>query len=366
MITRTGLTLAVALAALPLGVGPAQAATHTCGGLPATIVGTPGKADYLTGTDGPDVVYLGYGNDRFDGKGGDDVICGGAGNDTIVGGGGNDTIYGEDGNDVLTGGAGDDIVSTGSGRNSVIEGAGDDTLRGGPGTDRVSYYTFGTYKAASVHIDAVAGTATGYGTDTLSRFERYDLTRSADTFRGSDVSEVVDGRGGDDTITSAGGNDQVSFGIGTVRVSTGTGDDAVGGTGSHESRISLGDGDDQGDASAAAVISGGDGNDSLRTFYPGSRLEGGAGSDTVYGAVGRDLHTGDVIDLVSQTAHVIGQHHLWYLSSIENAGGTYGDDRIYGTAGDNVLNGYDGDDYINGRGGHDTIDGGYGDDTIVR
>jgi Ca2+-binding RTX toxin-like protein len=369
MCARTGLIVAAAttLAALPLVYGgAAHAATPTCGGLPATIIGTPGRADFLTGNAGPDVVYLGYGNDRFDGQGGDDVICGGAGNDTIRGGEGNDTIYGEDGNDVIRGDAGDDTVSTGAGRNTVIDGAGDDTLRGGPGTDRLSYFSAGTYQAASVHIDAIGGTATGYGADTLTRFEKYDLTRSADTFRGREVSEFVDSRGGDDTITTAGGNDVVWVGAGATRVSAGSGNDDVSGYGNRGTRISLGDGDDSGGTALADVISGGAGNDFLRTYFPGSRLEGGAGSDTVAGSIGKDRRTGALIDLATQKAHIIGQRHLWYLGSIENAWGNSGDDRIFGTQGDNVLKGYGGDDYINGRGGNDSLSGGDGDDTIVR
>lgn len=345
--------------------GTAQAATHTCGGQEATIVGTV-RADFLTGTSGPDVVYLGYGNDRFDGLGGDDVICGGGSKDTITGGEGDDTLYGEEGDDTLTAGVGDDTVISGAGRDKVFDGSGDDTLLGGPGTDLLSYYTAGRYATTGVRLDAPGGTATGYGSDTLSGFEKFDLTRNTDVFRGRDVSEVVNSLGGDDTITTAGGNDLVWVGTGAVRVSTGAGDDFAGGQGNRATRVSLGDGDDGGGFDVAAVVSGGDGDDYFRTYLPGSRLEGGPGSDTVQGGYGRDKKSGVVIDLTTQTAHVIGARALWDLGSIENALGSQYDDVIYGTSGDNVLRGLEGDDRIEGRGGNDTLDGGRGDNTIVR
>src|SRR5712692_7987809 len=63
--------------------------TPTCGGLAATIVGTPGN-DVLVGTSGPDVIVGGSGDDQISGLEGDDVICGDQGNDVIQGYQGND------------------------------------------------------------------------------------------------------------------------------------------------------------------------------------------------------------------------------------------------------------------------------------
>lgn len=371
MLPRTGLaTIAlltlVTAAALPLGT--AHAVGPNCDGLPATIIGTSGP-DNLTGTPGTDIVYLGSGNDRFIGGGGDDVVCGGSGDDALYGGEGNDSLYGEDGNDHLVGAAGNDTVATGSGANSVTEGPGDDTLLGGPGTDSLDYQWSSQHgtSGAGVVIDAAAGTATGYGNDTLHGFDSFSLTNEADTFHGRDVIERVYSYGGGDTIWTAGGNDRVVIGIGAKVINTGAGDDVVVGSGTRSTRISLNAGDDRASLNYAEVVSGGDGNDSLKTIRPRARLLGGAGSDTVVGSGNRARHIGLVIDLVRQRARVLNERsEVWYLNSIENATGTPYDDMIYGDSGPNVLRGLAGDDYLNGRGGDDRLDGGRGADTIVR
>ncbi|HSG79152.1 MAG TPA: CapA family protein, partial [Acidimicrobiia bacterium] len=63
----------------------------SCGGRPATIVGTDGD-DVLVGTDGPDVIAGRGGRDIIWGRGGDDILCGGPGMDVLLGGPGADTI----------------------------------------------------------------------------------------------------------------------------------------------------------------------------------------------------------------------------------------------------------------------------------
>ncbi|WP_019874725.1 calcium-binding protein [Sporichthya polymorpha] len=104
------------------------AATGTCRGEKATIVGTPGD-DVLTGTAGRDVIVGLGGNDVIRGRGGNDLICAGDGNDKVRGGGGDDRIYG---------GAGDDRLYGGAGSDRVFGQQGNDTVRGGNGADRVS------------------------------------------------------------------------------------------------------------------------------------------------------------------------------------------------------------------------------------
>ena len=63
---------------------PANAATSTCNGEPATIVGTNSHDD-IEGTSGRDVIVGLAGNDEIDGNGGNDVICGDAGADELDG-----------------------------------------------------------------------------------------------------------------------------------------------------------------------------------------------------------------------------------------------------------------------------------------
>jgi Ca2+-binding RTX toxin-like protein len=109
---------------------PMAAPGATCGGAPATIVGTDGD-DTLTGTSGADIVAGLGGRDSISGLGGSDVLCGGEGNDVVLGGGGKDRALGDAGKDRLNGGGGGDRLKGGPG-------PGKDSCVGGGGRDRAS------------------------------------------------------------------------------------------------------------------------------------------------------------------------------------------------------------------------------------
>jgi uncharacterized protein len=89
-----------------------------CKGVPATIVGGPGR-DVITGTKGDDVIVARGGNDRIDAGRGDDLVCSGGGNDRVHGGRGRDVIYGQAGNDRLFGGPGKDRLFGGKGNDRL-------------------------------------------------------------------------------------------------------------------------------------------------------------------------------------------------------------------------------------------------------
>lgn len=117
--------------------------TPTCGGEPATVVGTTGS-DTLTGTEKRDVIVSLAGDDVVTGLGGKDLICTAAGNDIIRGGDdddqlragtGNDRLLGGDGNDLLAGGGGSDKLSGAAGDDVLGGGSGADSCNGGPGAD---------------------------------------------------------------------------------------------------------------------------------------------------------------------------------------------------------------------------------------
>lgn len=112
--------------------GPASAAATSCGGEPATIIGTSG-ADVIVGTPGPDVIVGRGGNDIIRGRGGADIICGNKGRDRIYGGPGPDILYGNSGQDIVKGNSGEDQVFGGSASDTVSGGKGDDILKGGSG-----------------------------------------------------------------------------------------------------------------------------------------------------------------------------------------------------------------------------------------
>lgn len=114
---------------------PKQAGVPTCGGKPATLVGTDGD-DTMIGTPGADVMILGGGNDRAKTKGGSDRVCAGAGKDVVASGGGRDVVLGQGGNDLLKGGGGNDKLNGGGGKDALVGGGGTDVCKGGPGKDR--------------------------------------------------------------------------------------------------------------------------------------------------------------------------------------------------------------------------------------
>ena len=105
-----------------------------CGGVKATLVGTP-NADVLTGTPGRDVIAGLGGHDAIDGRGGDDLICGGAGDDVINGGDGADRLVGGPGSDRLLSEGGSDTLRGNGGDDHLAGGEGADRLYGGPGSD---------------------------------------------------------------------------------------------------------------------------------------------------------------------------------------------------------------------------------------
>jgi Ca2+-binding RTX toxin-like protein len=69
------------------------------------------RPNRIVGTNCPDVLRGGAGNDSIYGLGGNDILYGGLGHDVLHGGAGNDTIFARDGaTDTVTCGTGKDIV----------------------------------------------------------------------------------------------------------------------------------------------------------------------------------------------------------------------------------------------------------------
>lgn len=92
------------------------------------IIGKPNQTNFLSGTDGRDVIK---GNNQID------FISGGGGNDYIYGGPGNDFLNGGMGNDFLRGGRGDDRLFGGAGNDRLFGDQGNDVLQGEEGNDKL-------------------------------------------------------------------------------------------------------------------------------------------------------------------------------------------------------------------------------------
>ena len=222
------------------------------------------------------------GNDTVTGGPGNDIFLGGDGNDTLTGGDGNDTLLGNSGDDRVAGGSGDDHLSGGElfpggdesfpsffvttlpgvdqtsggpGDDFVVDTASDDTLIGGAGKDELSLFFSqdddpelcdgpppGTPHPV---VDVGAHTVTGLGTDTFTGFEGYHGGSYDEAMLGSDRADDLDaGTCGHTLIQGRGGNDAISsWACGLV---------AHGGPGAD--RFAVG---------GSATVTGGDGHDSI-------------------------------------------------------------------------------------------------------
>lgn len=182
--------------------------TVMCGGLVATIVGTP-ERDFLEGTSGPDVIAALQGDDVVFGNQGNDVICGGRGDDSLIGGDGFDTIYGAQGNDAISGSwenfRSETAPSSPQDRLEDVRGT---RVFGGEGNDRI----WGTNR-----WDRIQG---GPGNDVLWGFA------GVDRLRGGPGNDIVFGHGGADDLGGGNGADQIFADSVDTNVRAGAGNDA--------------------------------------------------------------------------------------------------------------------------------------------
>ncbi|HET7808119.1 MAG TPA: calcium-binding protein [Gaiellaceae bacterium] len=281
MFTATRLTvLSAALAAagaLVFGVAAsgASAPWPSCLGQPATIVGTDGN-DTITGTPGDDVIAALGGDDTITSGGTEDygdLICAGDGNDTVIVNGGGYYNYAD-----------------------VEGGAGDDRIQGSKGSEVEADYEI---SPSPVTVNLGAGTATGWGNDTLVNVSSVWGSKFDDTLIGSARSDGLWGDAGNDTINGLANMDDLGGGPGNDKLDGGTGPDLVdyfdAPSGVH---VNL----------AKGVASGGAGHDTLRSFEAawGSKhadvivgnaganyLFGNSGNDSLYGGLGRDTLDGN-------------------------------------------------------------------------
>jgi Ca2+-binding RTX toxin-like protein len=308
------------------------------------------------------------------------VLTTGAGNNTINAAGfsGSTILDGGDGTDTLTGGSSSDVL---------IGGGGDDMLAGGGGSDRYQF-----------DVDLVLGNDTvdegaGGGSDILdfSLTENVGLTISLglttqqivhntnlrltltsdtavehiiggaqiDLLTGNSADNFVLGGAGDDSINGQGGTDTVvefrdaDFTLTnsalTIVMQTGMGPlMEVDSLSNIESAFLLGgEGDNALDASAFSlgdvILSGGQGNDTLKGGMGDDALSGGEGNDLLEGNDGDDTLSGDG-----------GNDGLYAGIGNDTLNGGAGDDTLHGGGYDPTLMGLSDDDLLFGGNGNDT------------
>lgn len=164
-------------------------------GLSVIDIGDDGGA--AEGSDDPEALKGGDGDDDLYGAGGPDLLVGYEGDDTLGGGSGNDWIFGLDGNDNISGGTENDVISGGSGADTITGGAGNDFVESAGILDEQA-------------LLASVKTAKDFGDITFD----YDYSTPEET---GDTIELGDGddtivAGAADIITTGNGQDQIAAG----------------------------------------------------------------------------------------------------------------------------------------------------------
>ncbi|MCR1785200.1 hypothetical protein KVF89_21860 [Nocardioides carbamazepini] len=176
---------------------------------------------------------------------------------------------------------------------------------------------------------------------------------------------IVAGRGkGRDVVLGLDGNDLIC-GDARTRVIGGKGDDTIYGAGSADG----GKGADR--FHGVGTARGGKGADRYWAPLGAGSFDGGPGYDqvTFYEGYVPGTTSGVYVNLATGQAsaetEVGGLRLRTALAGVEEVRGTPDDDLILGDAFDNVLRGGAGKDVLNGRGGYDTVIGGRGTDSCT-
>ena len=256
------------------------------------IVGSS-HGDTLTGSTGNDSITGGSGSDLFKATTGSDTYVGGGGTDTLsytsLSGSvtlhldtssstdfqsgvdsfsGFTTYVGTNHNDTIIGSTGNDSVLGGSGNNLFYASTGADTLNGGVGgTNTVDFVN----ATSAVTVNLTAGTASGYGTDTLSNFTNVIGSTHGDTITGSTGNDSIVGGSGNNLIYATLGADTLNGGVGGINTV-----DFVNATSALTINLSAG-------------TASGWGVDTLSNFQ---KVIGSNFGDTITGSTGNDSITG--------------------------------------------------------------------------
>ncbi|PZU92163.1 MAG: hypothetical protein DI527_10535 [Chelatococcus sp.] len=355
--------------------------------------------DTLIGDAGENVFFGGEGADRLDGADGDDRLIGGAGADILIGGEGIDTadysggasavsvdlaagvaaggdaegdtlsgieiVIGTAFDDSLAGRDADERLEGGAGNDLLIGGGGADILVGGAGLDTVSYAS----SLSGIVLDLAAGTGTGDAAgDVLSGVEIVIGSNHADELKIGAGVLVLDGAGGDDTLTGDAGADLLIGGAGADTMDGGAGIDTADYSGSAEgvtvflSGESGSGGDAEGDILRSIErLIGSHAADSLHGDALDNILIGGAGADGLFGGEGIDTAdysasaAGVSVDLAAGTG-TGGDAEGDTLAGIEVLVGSAHADTLTGSDADERFVGGAGADAIVGGGGRDLAD----------
>lgn len=282
--------------------------------------------------------------EAIDGLAGGDLIRGSQGNDLIIGGAGNDQLYGEGGDDSFL------FNGQDQGFDKIHGGSGFDQIMGTEGDDRIGLSYFGK----DFTVERIDGRD---GHDVISG----DEANNTLDFSSSELLniELIEGGGGNDTLTGSAGNDVIYSGSGRNRVYGGAGDDSLlfRGEGTELNQYDGGEGQDRllGSATDDALL--------LSQFGAANSIEeidGNGGRNIIRGTASRDI-----LDFSGVRLQAIAL--IQGLAGNDQITGSQDADVISGGLGRNLLDGQGGDDrfLVESDHGSSTFIGGEGVDSIL-
>ena len=325
------------------------------GALPAATMNGDAGNDTLTGGSGGDDLSGSSGDDTILGKGGFDTLTGGSGADTITGGDANDGASGDEGNDTFIWSPGDDTDTSVGGADVDVQ-----VVNGGNGAEVFSLSRIASIAVRFDRLDPAPFQIDGLGLERVRLFANggddtftagnniagllevveVDMgAGGAQSVDGSDVTDIVTGGPGSDTINTQEGADifRWTVGQGSESVDLGSGADELAFTGSA--------GTDVIDAEAIT------GTLRVKSSVDAATIDVlGAEKLSVDAGAGNDVYT--------------AKPGLPNLVATDVAGG--GDnDQLVGTDGPETFRGGDGDDTVVADGGDDELHGDAGTDNLV-
>jgi Ca2+-binding RTX toxin-like protein len=318
----------------------------------------------MNGDEGTDTLTGGSGGDDLSGSSGDDAILGKGGMDTLTGGSGADTMTGGDANDSASGDEGDDtfVWSPGDDTDTSVGGAGVDVqvVNGGGGAEVFSLSRNASIGVRFDRLDPAPFTIDGQGLERVRLF----ANGGDDSFSaGNDIAgllevvEVAMGAGGAQSVDGSDVTDIVTGGPGTDTINTQEGADTYRwSVGQGSETVELGSGADQVEFTGSAGADVIDAEAIMGTLRVKSSVD--AATIDVLGAEQLSVDAGAGNDVYA------AKPGLPSLVATDVTGG--GDnDQLVGSDGPETFRGGDGDDTVVAGGGDDELHGDAGTDNLV-
>ena len=256
-------------------------------------------------------------------------------------------------------GDGNDHIVGNEASNHLLGGRGDDVLDGKGGGDWLE----GGQGNDTLHSGTGGNRLDGgEGVDTVTYehaatgavVDMTDQTRNAGSAAGDTLTGI-------ETIVGSSHGDEIHAGDGVTRIEAGAGDDTLHGSGVE-----------------GAVLMGQDGDDVLIGGAGGQVLDGGAGHDTASYETASEGVTVDLGNTAANTGDAAGDSYtdieairgsehndeIRLDDATHEADGLGGHDVLIGVSGVNTITGGEGSDWIDGGTGRDVLDGGAGIDWL--